>query len=168
MLSKRITAKSRDAKPASQASVSTVTVMSVLKPAVLLNNPLLRPSLGFAVAVAGILEPLAYIQSNSIFIHRFQFTHESISETWLFFQEHWFDDLTDGGRTDTSLSKIIASKKKICQQIEAPSGIHRFFLFRVKPARFTYNQWVRKPQNNIQILKLSQPFKKEMTLFLWS
>lgn len=55
MLSNRITANSRDAKPANQANDNTVTVIRVLKPAVLLKIPLLRPLPAFAVAVCGIL-----------------------------------------------------------------------------------------------------------------
>lgn len=54
ILSNRITANNRDAKPANQASVRTVTVINVLKPAVFWNNPLLGPLTGLPAAVAGI------------------------------------------------------------------------------------------------------------------
>lgn len=62
MLSKRITAKSRDAKPANQASDNTVTVISVLKPVMLLNIVFVGLLPGFPTAAAGIFE-LDYINS---------------------------------------------------------------------------------------------------------
>lgn len=118
MLSKRITAKSLDAKPASQASVSTVTVMRVLKPAVLLNMPLLRPSLGIAAVVAGILVSDSPNCSHKLyFIHQnptIQFLGERKELTFLI----WFG--FDAGPTDGHVSlKIVIASKKITEKYKA-------------------------------------------------
>lgn len=82
--------------------------MRVLKPAVLWNNPLLRPFPDFATAVPGILTP--FLSSDYFKLTQYNYFHTSVSAIQ-FWGKLTFHRNTDG-RTRLSLKNHCHIKKK--------------------------------------------------------